>query len=192
MSIRSDADAGQWLEVDDVQLFMSHGNDNIDLKRFPEDPLYNQKYVGEIIIDSKAVQKQGQWFDSSVSGYLGKSFYSMDKQANAQWDAQIPKAGRYRVLFHNIEKSNNRAQVQLQVTHAQGVSTQLLDHFGMDRTWVDLGTYTFTPDNVASVRLTALPNPSGQMQYGSCMRADVVRLIPVNATLAQPPTCGMD
>ncbi len=192
VSIRSDADAGQWLEIDDVQLFMSHGNDNIDLARFPEDPLYNQNYVGEIIIDSKAVQKQGNWFDSSISGFMGKSFYSMDEHATAQWDAPITEAGQYRVLFHNILHSNNLAYIQLQVMHAQGVSTREVDHFGLDRMWVDLGTYTFTTDSVASVRITALPNPLDQTQYGSCMRGDVVRLIPVNAALAQPPTCGVD
>jgi beta-glucanase (GH16 family) len=186
VSIRSDADAGQWLEVDDVQLFMSQGHDNIDLAPFPVDPLNTEHYVGEIVIDSQDVQTDGKWSDSSISGYLGKSFYSMDRQASAQWNARVPKAGRYRVLFHNLENSNNLAQVQLQVTHAQGVSTLPVDHFGMDRLWVDLGTYSFTPDAIANVRLSPLPNPERQTQYGSCMRADVVRLIPEGAIAVNP------
>jgi hypothetical protein len=120
--------------------------------------------------DGPGTQRLGPWAASDAPfAFDGDSVFSKDG-ARYAWEVPVPAPGAYEVLLWWTVTSNRSAAAPLEVEHADGSSSLLLDQRSGAGVWHSLGVFTF--EGAARVVLTA---PQGE----ASVSADAVRLRPV-------------
>mgnify|MGYP000906273942 CR=1 FL=1 len=182
ISFYSDAEAGQWLEIDDVVFAMASGNDEINNDEINLEmnlPVKTYEFPGAIIADnaeSSKFTKSGTWSESSLKGNIGSSLYSNSLSAFAQWKVDIPLTANYKVYFYNIGYENNMSKVKLEVTCNGETTVKEIDHKVSGSSWVELGEYNLEKGSKVTVKLSP-----GENMKGGYFRADCIKIVPVNA-----------
>ncbi|WP_116952785.1 GDSL-type esterase/lipase family protein [Jiangella endophytica] len=127
-----------------------------------------------------AYAETGTWAGSALAGFDGsRSRFSTTDGSTATWSARLPDGG-YDVAVWFPLHTNSAKAATFTVSHAGGQSEVVLDQTTTGGSWVSLGEYEFTADQLGSVTLTVGDAPGNA-------RGDAVRFSPV---VADPPHPG--
>src|SRR5688572_27882570 len=105
----------------------------------------------------------------------------MSIPAVAVWKAQLPKAGRYRVLAYvpyALSGLEDPRRTEYRVRHADGESTVVVNARTYANDWADLGTYSFNADDENGT-VVVLSNQCEEARLS--VWADAVMWIPVTS-----------
>jgi hypothetical protein len=114
-----------------------------------------------IVMDDAEAQFTGEWQASSSSGGIeGMYHHDMNEgkgAKSARFEVRVPKDGKYEVRFAYTTAPNRATNVPVNVTHADGEKTVVVDEKRapeLDKAFVSLGTFRFTADKPAVVTVT--------------------------------------
>jgi beta-glucanase (GH16 family) len=118
-----------------------------------------------------AVSHRGE-FSSRISRTPGSS---------AKWAGRLPESGDYEVFVWNayVFPDGNRTRANYLIEHAEGSSQSPIKPMLDGQRWVSLGTFTFSADTPAVVRL--------DVKNSQPHRADAVMFHPVNDVQKEAP-----
>jgi murein DD-endopeptidase MepM/ murein hydrolase activator NlpD len=151
-------------------------------------------WPGTVVVDtdSPGFAKDGDGWQSTPSGYGGSALFvpslrgdddapwalrPLARPAIAVWRPTLPAAGRYRVLAYvpyALSGLEDATKVRYRVRYSGGEADVVVNDSDAANDWVDLGTYTFDPNDRPSV---ALSNVVEAEQRG--VWADAVVWLPV-------------
>lgn len=159
---------------------------------------------GTIVVDNgePGFERSGEWQQSGL-GYGGDALYSstrfgghsseqvpwqvralVESPALAIWQAELPQAGRYRVLAYIpyiLNGLDDSQELRYQVQHNAGETVVLVNAEETANAWADLGTYTFDPAQNPRVSLSTLAGDEARGLW-----ADAVAWVPVEEAEAEP------
>lgn len=131
--------------------------------------------------DPPAYAETGHWAGSALAGFDGsRSRFTSTDGSTATWSARLFD-GSYDVAVWFPLHTNSATAVTYTVRHAGGESEVVLDQTATGGSWIPLGEYEFTADQLGSVRLTVGDAPGNA-------RTDAVRFTPVGADPPHPGT----
>ena len=116
----------------------------------------------------------GTWGTSEGGAHEGFDFRTHapgGTEDKFTWKADIPASGRYEVSVRYAQATATDATYT--VEHNGGVETKSVDQSQQAGTWVSLGTFEFTEDNLREITLSA--------NAGGSVTADAVRLVRDNS-----------
>jgi murein DD-endopeptidase MepM/ murein hydrolase activator NlpD len=151
-------------------------------------------WPGAVVVDTDSPDfaKDGDGWQSTPSGYGGSALFvpslrgdddapwdlrPLARPAIAVWRPKLPAAGRYRVLAYvpyALSGLEDATEVRYRVRYSGGEADVVVNDSEAANDWVDLGTYTFDPNDRPSV---ALSNVVEAEQRG--VWADAVVWLPV-------------
>lgn len=109
--------------------------------------------IGElkgIIVDDKDAQLIGEWKEGSVIWGINEGYVHdqrlMDGSASATFVTTLPENGRYEVQVSYKEHYTRASNIEVEISHEQGVSKRLLNQREkpkIDRFFQSLGTFKF-------------------------------------------------
>ena len=109
--------------------------------------------IGElkgIIVDEKDAQLVGEWKEGSVIWGINEGYVHdqrlMDGSASATFVTTLPENGRYEVQVSYKEHYTRASNIEVEISHEQGVSKRLLNQREkpkIDRFFQSLGTFKF-------------------------------------------------
>jgi hypothetical protein len=115
-----------------------------------------------IVVDDDAATLIGNWKTSgSAPSYIGSGYRhdnnTRDGKSVARFETKIPKAGRYEVRFGYPPNSNRSSKVAIEVQHAEGSKSVILDEKtdpSIDGRFVSLGVFSFNANQTATVMVS--------------------------------------
>jgi hypothetical protein len=138
----------------------------------------------EVIVDNSELSKvtlTGRWFPStSAPGFYGANYLYDDPAqkgvSSARFTPTIPGTGIYAIYLRwRSSNAGLAASVPVDIVHADGTTTTLVNQRLYGGTWVKLGTYRFTAGTAGSIRIRT----DGTTGY---VIADAVRWVPAMAS----------
>ena len=174
ISIVTQSDAENWLEVDDIIFALKTKSPPI----IAPQPILTQGSLGAILLDDSdaTFQNPGNWKKSLIRGKIGTHRYSDDRANWARWTPDIPEEAEYRIEFYNIRYSNNAPEIIVQIESADGLTERVIRHQGSQSGWEDLGVFRLGQGKSNYVKLNFSDKTPGQGH----IRADSVRFTPVS------------
>lgn len=123
--------------------------------------------------DGNDTELTGTWGTSAGGAHEGFDFRTHGPGSDDKftWKADIPATGRYEVSVRYAQATATDAAYT--VEHNGGVATVPVDQTKQAGSWVSLGTFEFTEDNIRKITLSANTNGS--------VTADAVRLVRDNS-----------
>lgn len=114
--------------------------------------------VDDIIVDygDEGYFQVGDWVESTYStGFIGTNYFHDGATTENGWSVTytpaIVDAGNYEVFIYYIAGTNRASNVPVDINHADGKETVIINQQENDRTWLSLGTYTFETGSNGSV-----------------------------------------
>lgn len=152
VSFVSQAGAGQWLNVDDVDFHHVTASES-----------------GTVVDNGDAgYSETGSWLNSGLTGWNGSSTrYSSEFGATTEWVLNVPGGQKYDVYIYKVAYSSNDPNARVDVVHGDSTATVHLDYSTGASGWVFLGSYFFPAGAPALVRIT-------NNTEGKIARADAV------------------
>lgn len=126
----------------------------------------NPKQLKGVVVDDDQAELVGDWKMSSASdGFVGFGYRHDDAQKNAKLSARfvasLPSQGTYEVLLNWPPNPNRSPRVHVEVTHAEGTQSFIVDQRkkpSENDGLYSLGKFEFEPSKAAVVTFS---NPSG-------------------------------
>jgi hypothetical protein len=111
-----------------------------------------------VAMDDTRAQRTGKWSPggaaAGVDGHYQHDGNENKGKLSARFVLRVPEAGKYEVRFAYVANPNRATNVPVTVQSAEGKKTVTVDERKkppIDKTFVSLGVYRFTPDRDAVV-----------------------------------------
>jgi hypothetical protein len=122
----------------------------------------NPKQLPGVVVDDEDAKLTGDWKTSSANaGFIGNGYKhdgaAKDGKFTARFETKLPKAGHYEVFFAYPPNANRASKVAVEITHAGGKETVLVDQRktpAIEERFHRLGRFDFTTEQPAVVTIT--------------------------------------
>lgn len=138
----------------------------------------SSKFPG-VVADETSALYQGEWkassFGNPIDGVARHDENASKGSKEAKFTIKVPQAGRYEVRLAYPASPNRASNVPVTIQHAGGTSKVMVNEKlppQIDKYFTSLGTYTFSPDQPATV----IVSNAGTDGY---VVVDAVQLVPV-------------
>lgn len=174
VEIISDARAGQWLQIDNVNFHATMGR--VVEKALPYTSDFRGKVYGETVVTNEdAGFKSGgyRWDGSSLSGYYRtNSVYSFnrDKTAWAEFEVVVPANDVYDIKFYKLIVPGSAGRMKVLCSRPGGEKVSYVNLSEGEKGWALLERASLKKGDKVKVRITG--------EEGGTLRASAVALTP--------------